>query len=363
MAPIVVQDHRNFTEATDAEVSREIATDKTVGIIAEACRHDGEARNDRDDIAADQGHELREEEDIEEESSNFTNAQSSNAVANKTTSLLYQHQTSNLFADESDSGFVIEEEDDCVDWTTQPKNTVSPTGGFSNLSMCPSRSFDRPSIKTTYYDENNDLESPRFSIPPQSAFLKNVRNASISFASVLSPTSSMGLEDVDLMASSSAVTSGENLTTINPIDINDGKEERVTRERYSMTADSHSKEVETKPSNSAPGSIFGMEPFPWEIKGNRMKKPKSSSSNSTTSTSSFASLVTGTSNFSIISSKAAFSSIKLADSFKKWGKEINTVVNEFFNEDESKDAFVAHFGRQVSRGAAENMYNQHRNAI
>jgi len=28
MAPIVAQDHRNFTEATDAEVIHEIATDK-----------------------------------------------------------------------------------------------------------------------------------------------------------------------------------------------------------------------------------------------------------------------------------------------------------------------------------------------
>jgi len=363
MAPIVAQDHRNFTEATDAEVIHEIATDKTVGILAEACRHDEEARNDRDDIAPDQGHELREEEDIGEESSNFTNAQSFNEVANKPISLLYQNQTSNLFSDDRDTGFVIEEEDACVDWTTQPKNTVSPTGGFSNLSMGPSRSFDIPSINTAYYDGNNDLESPRFSIPSQSAFLKNVRNASISFASVLSPTSSMGLEDIDLKASSSSVTGGENLTTINTIDISDGKEETVTHERNILTANSPSKKAETKPSNSVPGSIFGMEPFPWEIKGNRMQKPKSSSSNSTTSKSSFASSVVGSNNFSIISSKADFSSIKLVDSFKKWRKEINAVVNEFFNEDESKDAFVAHFGRQVSRVAAENMYNQYRSII
>ncbi len=112
---------------------------------------------------------------------------------------------------------------------------------------------------------------------------------------------------------------------------------------------------------SAPGSIFGMEPFPWEIKRNRMQKPKLSSAN-INSTSSFASSVLGSNNFSSFSSKAAFSN-KFVDSIKKWGKEVNFVVNEFFNEDECKDAFVAHFGRQVSRGAAENYYNQHRNPV
>ncbi|KAL7473306.1 hypothetical protein ACHAXS_013770 [Conticribra weissflogii] len=366
MAPIIVQDHRNFADAIDsvadkstAEVSCEGASDETDAyILSEALLGNKEERNERDDIAANVEDEQREDEErIEEKSSNFTSAQSSE-VAKKPSSE-FQHQTSNLFYDESNSGFIIEEEDEYVDWS---KNTASTTDGLSKIWMGPSRSFEFPSINTTYNDGNNDKgDSPRFSIPSPSAFLRNVRNATTSFASVLSPTSSMGLEDVDLKTSSLAASSDENLATMNTINIVDEKEVTATLKSNIMTADSPDKKIEENPPMSAPGSIFGMEPFPWEIKRNRMQKPKPSSAN-INSTSSFASSVLGSNNFSSFSSKAAFSN-KFVDSIKKWGKEVNFVVNEFFNEDECKDAFVAHFGRQVSRGAAENYYNQHRNPV
>ena len=337
MTQIIVSEELNIPNAT-ASVStdphivakKECISQRTAAKLPDSISeqvYDDESRND-DDMAASRSQDGSLEGKENKDPTNSVESENKQiSGGNVESKPAYLLQTTNLFNDENESQFIIHDDDDCIEWTSQTPKSNSPQSIFSNLMVGTSRSFEFPSINTVYTNGNDDEKcSPRLSIPSPSAFLSKIRTATSSLANALSPSSVMGLEDVDLEPSFS-FQEEKKIVTSNNEETHDESGKEVLDVPEKETA----RKTTTKPSSSSSNSIFGLEPFPWEVKSNA----RTSKSKTQKDVASFSSTWFNSSkSFKSSLSQKTISSGHFSGSFKKWGKELNSVVNEVFQSAE-----------------------------
>ena len=373
MAPIIVSEGTQYLSDGVTIVSKGTSPDTrnnettgygTIVVLPDVISdHEDDERNENEIRASKSQEEEMEDNDVAAES------ESENFREGKLETIIYDpSRSSNLFADDNE---ICGSDNDNFAELFQACKTNSPQSIISNLMTGSSRRFEFPRLNTYMGNDNGEITSPRVAIPSPSAFFSNMRlpssltsskknqhrSSPLSLDGLFSPSSSGEMVDVDLQHS----LSDDDLKNVASSVVHNKpcEKEKDSMEETAVAAKSTTQKKAKSPSTS----FFGLEPFPWEIKSFGTQTTSSTSNDgppeSTSSTSWFSDSIKSISN----STASTFSSNQISDSFKKWGKEISAAASDFFNEDVSKDAFVAHFGRQVSRHAAESMYEHYPNAV